>query len=197
MKRSTRDEALLADYVSAFTRLDNTTRPSVPAELRVGTDEHGELLWQPGRYTTPVSALDALYRGMGFSGEGSCRFPRLYERLVVSYRWMEVDLGIYRLLANPPADDLSPLQAAMCNDKHLFEVLASNGFVQFGMGPDLDYDPICFDFRNRRQGGDCRVVKLDHEVILCHGRIRETGELAPSFRSLVMDTIRMAGGKHV
>jgi hypothetical protein len=59
------------------------------------------------------------------------------------------------------------------------------GFVQFGKGPDFDYDPVCFDLTHRVTDGDCRIVKFDHEEILCNYRLVEVGELAPSFRRLV------------
>lgn len=92
-------------------------------------------------------------------------------------------------MANEPADDLSSLLAVIQADKHLRATLVPNGYIQFGRGPDIDYDPVCFDFRHRQRNGDCRIVKLDHEAILCHYRIREVAELAPNFRSLVLDTI--------
>jgi hypothetical protein len=51
------------------------------------------------------------------------------------------------------------------------------------------YDPVCFDLRRRSSTGDCPIVKIDHEQILCNWRIKKVGELAPSFRKLVESTI--------
>jgi hypothetical protein len=189
------DADLLAQYIAAFEKLDDLCDFAVPPNLRVGIDAYGSEQWQPQPVTTPPSALEALYQGLGLSGAGVARFPRLYETLILSYRWADVDLGTYRLLGNEPAEDLSPLLTAMRKDKYLFETLTANGFVPFGKGPDMDYDPVCFDFRQRRSGGDCRIVKFDHEAILCHGRIREVAELAPNFRSLVQRTLERAAAR--
>jgi hypothetical protein len=54
------------------------------------------------------------------------------------------------------------------------------------------YDPVCFDYSSRRQGGDCKIVKIDHEEILCNNRIKVVAELAHSFRELMEQTIRTA-----
>jgi hypothetical protein len=74
----------------------------------------------------------------------------------------------------------------MC-DPGLWNALIPAGFIQFGKGPDVDYDPVCFDIRART--GDCRIVKIDHEEILCNNRIKVVAELAPSFEKLVLTTI--------
>src|SRR5438094_606085 len=97
-------------------------------------------------------------------------FPSLYEQLILSYRWAdEVDLGCFRLLPNPGTSDFSGLAAAIFRDKGLIESLIPGGFIQFGKGPDMNYDPVCFDLRGRRRKDrDYRVVRLDHEEILCH-----------------------------
>ena len=183
---------LLARYVAAFSELDDLSDYEVAEVLRIGTDEYGRYRWRPLHQSTAPSALEALYRGLSLPGQGAIRLPPLYETLVLSYRWAEVDLGTYRLLANDPSEDLSPLMANLRTDESLRSTLQPNGYPQFGKGTEADYDPVCFDYRRRQNNGDCRVVKLDHEAILCHGRIRETAELAPTFRSLVLDTIRRA-----
>ena len=186
------DTELLARYVAAFSELDDLSDYQVAEALRIGTDEYGRYRWRPLHLPTAPSALEALYRGLSLPGQGATRLPPLYERLVLSYRWAEMDLGTYRLLANGPAEDLSPLLANLRADESLRSTLQPNGYVQFGKGTETDYDPVCFDYRHRQDNGDCRVVKLDHEAILCHGRIRETAELAPNFRCLVLDTIQRA-----
>src|SRR5262249_27585534 len=141
--------------------------------------------------------LQALYHELGLPGQGSTRFPVLYETLILSYRWAEVELGDYDLLANAPSDDLAPLLSRLHADKHLYKTLVPNGYFQFGRGPGGNYDPICFDFRHRQRNGDCRIVRLDHEEVLCRFRIREIVELAPNFRSLVLRTIERADSLQV
>src|ERR1700680_1165812 len=77
------------------------------------------------------------------------RFPPLFQDLILSYRWAEVDLGSFRLLPNPPGPDLSGLLTEMTRDPAFWESLPSAGYIQFGRGPDIDYDPVCFDIRSR------------------------------------------------
>ena len=189
------DTALLAQYIAAFEKLDTmeTDALGVHPLLRASAEAVGGERLRFLRIATAPSALEALYEGLSLPGLGSTQFPRLYEGLVLSYRWSRVDLGDYILLGNELAEDLSPLLAEMRADENLFTTLLPNGYVQFGRGADGSCDPVCFDFRGRQRNGDCRVVRLDHEAVLCHGRIREVGELAPSYRSLVLATIERAG----
>jgi hypothetical protein len=186
------DLDLLAAFVSAFGRIDDMRSPDAAADLRVTEEGDGWHTWRPKLVSTDKSVLEALYQDLQLRGIGSARFPPLYEMLILSYRWAEVDLGAYRLLANQPADDLSPLLTAIRMDQALYSTLIPNGYVQFGRGPDVDYDPVCFDFRHRQKNGDCQIVKLHHEAILCDGRIGKITELAPNFRSLVLGTVARA-----
>lgn len=116
-------------------------------------------------------------------------FPPLYKQLVLSYRWPQVALPMLDLLANPLAAGLEELLEHIQADKGLWDELAPSGYIQFGRGAGGSYDPVCFDTRQRRQDGDCRVVQIDHEEILCNYRIKEVAELADSFRSIVLATI--------
>jgi len=136
--------------------------------------------------------LKEMYRVLGLPGSGSTSLPPLYVSFVMSYRWTDVGLDSYRLLDNPMGCSLSQHGAAMRRDQCLWETLMPNGYVRFGFGADADYDPVCFDLRKRQRNGDCRIVKVDHEAILCDFAIREVSELATSFRELVLQTIRNA-----
>jgi hypothetical protein len=185
------DEELLEKYVATFPVFDEMVADefSLPTALQFAveeTDLYDRKLWKPVRVETPVSQLDELY------AELPARFPRLFERMVLSYRWAEVDLGAYRLLANPAGHDFNGFFQQMTNDPVIWDALLPLGFMQFGKGPDLDYDPVCFDIKTRKQGRDCRIVKIDHEEILCNNRIKVVAELAASFYQLVLQTIDRA-----
>lgn len=117
------------------------------------------------------------------------KFPPLYEKLLLSYRWQEIDLGILRLLESPEEQDFTGITDAIFRDTALSESLIPAGFIQFAKGPDLDYDPICFDIKSRQKDGDCRLVKIDHEGILCFSKIIIIKEVAPSFRSFVKSCV--------
>ena len=118
----------------------------------------------------------------------------MYEKLILSFRWAEVELDCYDLLANESGKDTLLLFLTLLNDRGLYDALLPNGYFQFARGLGGDYDPVCFDFRNRRKNGDCRIVRIDHEAILRFGRIEEVEELAPNFRTLVLNTISRSQG---
>ena len=114
------------------------------------------------------------------------RFPPLCEQLVLSYRWMEVDLDEFlTLLANPPGPTLAPLFAKITADRIFVEVLFPLGLVPFAKASGGCYDPVCFDTKRRGDDGDCPVVRIEHEAVLCDGRVGDQWEVAKSFRSLV------------
>jgi hypothetical protein len=190
-KAVSKDAELIDKFVSCFERFDEMVLWYEPelseSELVTGTEEDSRYkLWRPLRIDTPPKALETLYSVL------PARLPRLYERLVLSYRWASVDLGRYRLLANPPGPSLDGLLQKISRDPALWKTLLPAGYILFGHGPDLDYDAVCFDFSRGRSGEHCRIVKLDHEEILCYGRIKEAAVLAPTFRELVWQTIERA-----
>jgi hypothetical protein len=182
---------LLDQFVSTFPKFDDmsATRELNPVawELRINEPgQWGRFKWRPARVTTNPSFLDAIYEKI------PSRFARLYEHLVLSYRWDTVYLDSFKLLPNPPGPDLSGLLAGIMADKALWENLVPAGYVQFGQGPDVDYDPVCFDIKSRTKNGDYRIVKIDHEQILCYDRVKVVAELSPSFEQLVRQTIERA-----
>jgi hypothetical protein len=185
------DEDLLAQFVASFGKLDLMDenvhiQPDV-AELAVDQpDEWGLVHWQPSKVITARESIDPLYDKL------PARFPPLFERLVLSYRWAQIDLQLFTLLANPPGADLSRFFEQISKDPALWAALIPAGYLQFAKGPDMDYDPVCFDIKSRKKNGDCRVVKVDHEEILCNNRIKVVAELAPTFEELVRRTIRRA-----
>ena len=186
------EDTLLEQFVASFEKLDEMIVygdiDPVAAELAGGeSDKSGLKYWRPLKVSTDRSLCDLIYARL------PGRFPPLFERLVLSYRWAEVDLQAYRLLANPPGPDLSGLLGQMSKDRSLWESLIPAGLIQFGMGPDIDDDPVCFDTKSRKDNGDCRIVKVDQEEILGNKRVKVVAELAPSFEDLVRQTIRRAG----
>lgn len=184
--------ALLERFIGVFGKFYELAEFShiypIVAELAVGKpDDLGQTPWRPARIDTDGRWLGALYAKL------PARFPPLYEKLVLTYRWAEVDLGHFTLLANPPGPDLSRLLGEICKDPALRELLTPAGYIQFAKGTEYDYDPVCFDIRNRKKDSDCPIVKIDHEGILCNSRIKIVAELASSFEELVRQTI--AGGE--
>lgn len=190
------ETSLVDRFVASFEKLDEMTAMQdldpTAWELTVG-DAHpqfGYKHWRPIRVDSPAECLEPVYSKL------PARFPSLFERLVLSYRWAEVDLQLFTLLANPPGPDLSRLFVEMSKDGFLWTYLLRSGYIQFGKGPDMDYDPVCFDISSRKKNRDCRIVKIDHEEILCNNHLKIVAELAPSFEQLVLQTIDQANKPH-
>jgi hypothetical protein len=181
----TQDDELLRKFIDTFVVFDELwiheefeTTGDVTPLLSHPWDEEGWSYWRPVAESLSRDVLRELYR------EVPGPLPPLYERLILSYRWAQADVDRLTLLSNLPPGLMS-LASAINRDQGLVEMLIPAGFVKFGRGPDVDYDPVCFDLGHRATDGDCRIVKFDHEEILCNRRLVEVGEVAPSFRRLV------------
>jgi hypothetical protein len=181
------DDRLLARFVEAFEWLDSLTAPQEhppPDELCTGIDHSrwGWLQWRPAKVSTGRADLGAIYNRIPRS------FPELYERLVLSYRWLEVNLEALVLLANPPGPTLAGLANEILRDRIFVDVLIPNGYVPFARQSDGCYDPLCFDLNSMKMG-DCPIIRFEHEAILCHLRIGASEQVFPSFRELIRATI--------
>ena len=146
------DDKLLAQFVERFE----------PPAIRVDAGD--------------ATALDHIYQQL------PARLPKLYERLLLTFLWDDVELPSLLLLGNPGLDELL---TSLLYDPYLTETLLPNGFISFGRAPGGGYDPICFNTRARAGRYDCQIVRMDHEDILCNSRLRIREIVAPSFRALI------------
>ncbi|SRR6266481_2258234 len=153
---------------------------------RVPQGKTGCERWAPLSYKTDPTQLETLYARL------PARFPSLYERLVVSYRWEEIDLQLHTLLANPAGPDLNGLYLQISRHTALWSQLSRSGYLPFAKAPAGDYDPVCFDLKSRKKNRDCKIVRIKHEEILCNNRMKIASELAASFEDLVAKTIALA-----
>ncbi len=112
------------------------------------------------------------------------KVPALFARLILNYRWKSAECEWVAFLPNPSADGLAGLATEVERDQVLFTALRAEGMVQIGRSVTGSYDPVCFDTR-RTLGGDCPVVRINHETALQFGKVNITEEVAPSFTSLV------------
>ncbi|MFN3149118.1 hypothetical protein [Bremerella sp.] len=180
MSKHEDDTDLIRRFVETFTILDERvyTQDDPPDELFVEEIDPSDwqvIRWRPVDWQTPPEALGAVRRGS--------RLPVLYETLVTSYRWPEVNLGRFRLLPNLPAGDLNPLAKAMFADPVLNATLLPAGYVRFAMAAD-SYDPLCFD-RNHFAEGDCPIVCFEHESILMNDTIGKHHIVSATFREWI------------
>ncbi len=189
------DDELIRKYVGTFHVLDDgywTTHDEPPPdELNAGIDpaDWRHLLNRPAAIKTERSALTAIY------DYTPGNLPPLYERLILSWRGLEVFLHRIQLLANPPDPDLNGLKWNIFRDSVLTSHLIPNGFVPFACYSDNgihSYDPVCFDLNRRRPDGDCPIRRFEHEAMLSFDHIGESWQLWPSCRAMMEDTIRAA-----
>lgn len=189
-----RMDQLLAQFVDSFDKLDQMMEypfiDPIAGGLAVGQPaESGMVVWRPRKTKPELALLEFLHTKL------PAKCPPLFERLLLTYRWAEVHLDRYTLMANPPGSGLEGFFQAISGDRGLWEKLIPAGYLRFGKGPEMDYDPVCFDMNSRKKSREMRVVKIDHEEILCNYRIKIVAELAPSFEALVLQTIEAANKK--
>lgn len=126
-----------------------------------------------------------------FEREMHLKFPPSFESLYSRYAFPAFQCGPVFLHANTGYDLESEIsinwefKERIFKDKGLVEALLPGGYLQFGNPHETDYDPICFDTKNRRDDGDCPIVGIDHEEILCWSKIRVAKVIASSFLELI------------
>lgn len=138
----------------------------------------------------------AKYRGVPIRGEDNAtrllmleeqlpkRMPQSFESFLSRYSFPEFDvLGI--TLFEWESDANEYIVEASAPKNSVSELLIPAGYVQIGSPDTGDFDAICFDLNRQDQNREYRVVQVDHEDILCNGKVRVTGELWPSFIKLV------------
>jgi len=175
------DDSTLARFIESFGKFDGMRAPHpVTTEFDGGTDpQYSDQRWKPALIATYVSALKGLYARIPGP------LPPLYEQLVLTYRWLEVYLDDHlRLLGNPPGPDLLGLTQNITADPAFVNVLFPLGLVPFGKAGE-SYDPVCFDLAKRAGDGDCRIVRVEHESVLCDDRVGEHWVISDPFRSLI------------
>ena len=112
------------------------------------------------------------------------RLPDSYRSLVSRFNFGSFDVGGVSLYGTTSNDDYEAVQVAAVQDRALYDVVRSTGFVPFGRPEGGSYDPVCFDTRRKVAHHEYPIVRLDHEQALCYSRARVTGSLAGSFRDL-------------
>ena len=150
----------------------------VPEGLRLGPPD------ALGAYDWRIVPADSCPWVTQLQGRLPGSLPPSFRSLVRRYLFPTFQLGDVRLLANTGLGAASELADAVFSDRVLSRVLLDHGFVQFGRFRDR-YDPVCFELWNRRGGGECPVVVLDHEAALIGGRAVVTYRLADSFLALI------------
>lgn len=184
------DIQLVENFIASFGAFDDMIVfdefNSAAWNLRLGKAGRMGVHWRPRKVKTSPRFLDPVYQKLPI------KFPALYEKLVLSYRWAEIDVGTFRLIANPTGPGLIRFEAELFSDEFLVQFALSNGYLRFAKGPDMNYDPVCFDISRDTGSHEFPIVRLDHEAILCNEVIEVAEEMAPNFRSLMITAVEAA-----
>ena len=111
--------------------------------------------------------------------------PPSFRSLVTRHASPEFEAGGPWFLANTREQTWHQWRTALWEDQALSGTLLGDGYVQFARPDTGSYDPVCFDTTRRATDGECPLVWIDHEEILCNDRIIVSKEVAPSFVAYV------------
>jgi len=163
------------------TGLEPKSPDQLPEELCTSNADYGMFHWQI-RPTSSNPWVEKLVEKLPQS------WPRPFRSLIDRYRFCNFKVGPLMFLANSGHDLFYELSSKVFKDKGLYPTLHKNGFLQFGLPHETNYDPVCFDMK-RRNRADAPILQLDHEEILIRGRIRVVQEVAPSFAEFMQRAI--------
>lgn len=120
------------------------------------------------------------------------RLPVSFRSLVTRYSFSAFDAGALSFFSNLGDGSDEELSVAIFRDRAIADVTLKAGYIQFARSADGSYDPICFDANRSSKNREFLIVRLDHEEILCRGRIRIAETLADSFFRYAADIARRA-----
>jgi hypothetical protein len=155
----------------------------VPSYLRDGgPDQHGQYNWR-------ITRSDSLDRLTPFFKKLPRPFPPSYISLISRYAFPAFEWYSMMFFANTGEDIEWELTKKVLGDKYLSPILLENGYLQFGNPCLYNYDPICFD-ASKNNGQECRIVRIDHEAILCNSEIAVVQEISSSFLKIAENYLR-------
>ena len=112
------------------------------------------------------------------------RLPQSFESLLLRYSFPSFDAGGITFFGWQ-SETSEIFHVLPPNEGTLSELLLPSGYIQIGRPDTGDFDAVCFDLNPAKQNREYRIVRADHEEILCNSRVRIVEELWPSFSNLV------------
>ncbi|HEY3268424.1 MAG TPA: SMI1/KNR4 family protein [Armatimonadota bacterium] len=183
-RRALQDADELIDrFVETINRLprEPDVEDQIPASVRGEPDDaEGWYDWSIRPLPT-IDWIEPMERRIGIE------FPPAFRSLVTRYVFPCFDAGPIALAANTPEGVFWELR---CMDPAFEEVLVPKGYIPFARPDTFRYDPICFDTRRRGADGECPLVCIEHESVLCNSVIGDIEDVAPSFAAFVEYFVR-------
>lgn len=109
------------------------------------------------------------------------RLPFSFRSLVTRYSFSAFNAGAISFFSNLGDGSDEELSIAIFRDRAITDATLKAGYIQFARPVGGSYDPVCFDTNHSSKNREFPIVQLDHEEILCNGKIRMVGMLADSF----------------
>lgn len=160
----------------------------IPEELRTSPAEYGMFHWQ----IRPASLNPEAEKQFEKLPQA---WPRSFRSLIDRYQFCNFEVGPLMFFANSGHKLWYELSSTISKDTDLSSMLHKNGFLQFGLPHETNYDPVCFDMKQKNRA-DAPIVQLDHEEILLRGRIRIVQKIAPSFIEFIQHAITQEFSVH-
>lgn len=124
----------------------------VPAELRKGDADYGRVRWEI-RAASRNPVLDEVLQKLPQP------LPAAFRSLVERYHFCNFEIGPLMFFAITGRDLFYELSQRVLKDAGIFPILHQNGFLQFGLPHEANYDPVCFDMKSRSRE-DAPIVQL-------------------------------------
>ena len=165
--------------------LESEVPEHVPQRLRVGViSQQGFCHWK-------IRPSGDIHWIEPFEARLPYQLPPSFRSLITRYVFLPFRIGPITLLGNTGEERYGELCSLKFGDQDLALGLFQHGYLPFAHPIPWNGDPVCFDMKRRDESGEAPIVKVDHEGILCGGRIIVKAEFAPSFVQLISDFLAL------
>lgn len=130
-----------------------------------------------------LKRIDSLEKRIGIN------FPKSFRSLLTRYSYPAFEVGKIMLFANSGVDLFWEYEKNFFADKYLTNTLLENGFLYMGHPHFSNYNPICFNISKGIP--EPPIVNIDHEEILCKGKLRVIEQIEDSFPKYINSIIGM------
>lgn len=113
------------------------------------------------------------------------RIPNLYRDILSTFAFTPFDFNGVSFFANlGNSMDREDISCRIFLDKAIQDALFAQKLFQIGNPIDASYDPICIQCSSKKTQ-DGAIIRVDHESVLCHHKVKIVQILSPSFSQLI------------
>ncbi|HEY3414856.1 MAG TPA: SMI1/KNR4 family protein [Armatimonadota bacterium] len=183
-------DALIDRFVATINRFprEPSIEGEIPPSVRHGEDLLGVFDWRITPWPT-VDWIVPLEQRLGLA------LPPSYRSLVTRYVFPAFEVGPFQMSANTPeGTPFYEFRNRVFSDQAFVDILLPAGYIPLGNPFAGNYDQICFDTQRRKgAAGECPIVWIDHEEVLCNERIRVLEQVSSSFEAFAEGIVHAYG----